>query len=152
MLQSVLSCKTRNKKFIKWISAFAHAWRRLFSRKRKQAPSSMRKCADSHHSALAQSLIRAFTLCWNILWYPMILFADSVCPDQTAQIRRLILTFAVRICQKTCFRMAWPKWCTAEGRCSEEWNWPPFSSTRFHIRPLSVAFKFHVHLSIMWLG
>ena len=30
----------------------------------------------------------------------MFLYADSECPDQTAQIRSLICTFAVRICQK----------------------------------------------------
>ena len=30
---------------------------------------------------IAQSLIRAFALHWNILQYPMIMFADSEGPD-----------------------------------------------------------------------
>ena len=33
-----------------------------------------------------------------ILWFPMILLADSEGSDQTARIRRLIWAFAVRIC------------------------------------------------------
>ena len=37
----------------------------------------------------------------------MILLADSEGPDQTARMRRLIWAFAVRICSKTHFRMAW---------------------------------------------
>ena len=41
-----------------------------------------------------------------LLWIPMILLVDSEGPDQTARMRRLILTFVVRICPKTCFRMA----------------------------------------------
>ena len=44
----------------------------------------------------------------NILQYPMILLADSVDPDQTARMRRLIWAFAVRICQKMRFRVARP--------------------------------------------
>ena len=40
----------------------------------------------------------------------MILFADSEGPDQTARMRSLIRAFAVRICPKTCFRMARPDW------------------------------------------
>ena len=36
----------------------------------------------------------------------MILLADYEGPDQTAQMRRLIWTFAVRIYPKTRFRMA----------------------------------------------
>ena len=38
----------------------------------------------------------------------MILLADSEGPDQTAQMRRLILAHAVRIWLKTRFRMARP--------------------------------------------
>ena len=38
----------------------------------------------------------------------MILLADSESPDQTARMRRLIWTFAVRICPKTRFGMARP--------------------------------------------
>ena len=60
------------------------------------------KCADSHYPAC---LVRAFALHWNILQYPMILFADNEGPDQTARMRRLIWAFAVLICPKT--RFAW---------------------------------------------
>ena len=60
------------------------------------------KCAESH-PAHAQRLIRAFALHWSSLWCPMILFADSEGPDQTARMRRLIWAFDVHICPKTCF-------------------------------------------------
>ena len=36
----------------------------------------------------------------------MILLEDSECPDQTAPMRRLTWTFAVRLCPKTHFCMA----------------------------------------------
>ena len=52
--------------------------------------------ANSDHSAHAQSIIRAFALHSYILKYPMILFADSEGPDQTARPRSLICAFAVR--------------------------------------------------------
>ena len=48
------------------------------------------KCVDSHYPAHAQSLIRAFVFHWNILYCPMILFAGSEEPDQTAWMRSLI--------------------------------------------------------------
>ena len=38
----------------------------------------------------------------------MILLADSEGPDQTVRMRSLIWAFAVRICLKTYFHMAWP--------------------------------------------
>ena len=41
-----------------------------------------------------------------ILSCPMILLADSEGPDQTAHPRSLIWAFTVRICPKTCFRIA----------------------------------------------
>ena len=44
----------------------------------------------------------------TFLYYPMILFAGSEGPDQTARMRRLIWAFAVRICSKTRFCMAPP--------------------------------------------
>ena len=53
---------------------------------------------DSHHATHARGLIRAFALLWNILYYPMILFMDSECPDLTSRMRRLIWACAVRIC------------------------------------------------------
>ena len=53
----------------------------------------------------------------------MIPLADSEGPDQTARMRRLISTFAVRICPKTRFRIARPIyefidifWCLHENR------------------------------------
>ena len=46
---------------------------------------------------------RPFTLHSYILWYPMILLADSDGPDQTAWMRRLIWAFAVRMCPKDTF-------------------------------------------------
>ena len=55
---------------------------------------------------MRKSLIQTFSRHWNILLYPMILFADSERPDQTARIRRLISAFALRVCPKTRFRMA----------------------------------------------
>ena len=36
--------------------------------------------------------------------YPVILFAESEGPDQTARMRRLILAFAVRLCPEIHFR------------------------------------------------
>ena len=53
------------------------------------------------------SCIQAFALHSYILQYPVILLADSECPDQTAQMCRLILTFCC-ICPKTHFRIAHP--------------------------------------------
>ena len=43
---------------------------------------------------------------WCILYYPMLLLADSEGPDQTAHLHSLIRAFAVRIYHKTQFRMA----------------------------------------------
>ena len=57
---------------------------------------------------LRKSTIRAFVLHSYSLQYTMIRLADSEGPDQTARMRRLIWTFAVRMCPRTHFRMAWP--------------------------------------------
>ena len=77
--------------------------------KRKKCLRACAKCADSDHSAHAQSLIRAFALHCNILRYSMILFLDCEGPDQTAHAHSLIWAFAVRIRPKTRFRLARPK-------------------------------------------
>ena len=45
----------------------------------------------------------------------MSLLADSKGPDQTARMRRLIWAFAVRICPKKRFRIAWPYVLTVHG-------------------------------------
>ena len=63
---------------------------------------------DPDQPAEIYSLIRNFAILRYIVQYPMILYADSEGPDQTAHSRSLIWTFAVRICPKTCFRMARP--------------------------------------------
>ena len=52
-----------------------------------------------------------FALHSYILVYPWILLTDSEGPDQTARLRSLIWTFAVRICPKTRFRIARPIYC-----------------------------------------
>ena len=77
----------------------------------RQAKKCLRTCAkyaNSDHPAHAQSIIRAFALHSYIPRYPMKLLADREGPDQTARMRRLILTFAVRICPKTRFHFARP--------------------------------------------
>ena len=61
------------------------------------------------HTAHSQSLIRAFALRENIIWYLVILFADSEGPDQTAHTHRLIWAFAVHIGPKIRFCMVRPK-------------------------------------------
>ena len=48
-----------------------------------------------------QTIIYAFALQSYILWYQMILLADSVGPDQTARMRSLIWAFAVCNCLNT---------------------------------------------------
>ena len=70
-------------------------------------PSSMHKLC-SHIIMHMCKYHTGIALYWNILKYPMILFADSEGPDQTAWMHRLIWVFAICICQKTCFRMALP--------------------------------------------
>ena len=72
------------------------------------------KCTDSDNTAQAQRIIRAFALHSCILQYPTILLADSGGPDQTARIRRLIWTFAVRIFPKTSFTWHSPNRRNAE--------------------------------------
>ena len=54
----------------------------------------------------AQSITQAFALHLYILQYPLILFADSEGPDQTAQMCRVIWTFAVCIFPNTGFCIA----------------------------------------------
>ena len=54
-------------------------------RQAKKCLQTCEKCADSDPPAHAQSIIRAFAFHSYILWYPMILLADSEGPDQTAQ-------------------------------------------------------------------
>ena len=49
--------------------------------------------------------------CGDLFSIDTFLFLDSKGPDQTARMRRLLWTFAVRICPKTYFRMAWPLKC-----------------------------------------
>ena len=56
----------------------------------------------------AQNLIWAFALHWYILELPMNLLAVIEGSDQTARMRMLIWSFAVRICPKTHFRMMRP--------------------------------------------
>ena len=63
------------------------------------------KCTDSDLSRTSAE--SHLGLCSYILQYPMILLADSEGSDQTVQMRRLILAFAVRGRLKTHFRMAW---------------------------------------------
>ena len=65
--------------------------------KRKKCLRACAQCADSHHPAPTQNIIRAFTFRLYIMRYPMILLADSGCLDQTTRMRGLILAFAVRI-------------------------------------------------------
>ena len=97
------------------------------------------QCAHLHHPA--QSFIRAFSLHWNILLYPMILFAESECPDQTVRMRRLIWAFAVRICPNTCFPMARPMYmymyywvvCYSQFWCGVCWSLLSFQSFGYHV-------------------
>ena len=70
--------------------------------KRKKCLSACAKCAIKS-SCHAQGLIRAFARHWYNL---MILLADNAGSDQCARMRKLIRAFAVRICQKTGFRIA----------------------------------------------
>ena len=51
-------------------------------------------------------LIRAFVLQSYILWYLMILLADSAGPDQTAHLRSLIWAFAVCPCPEGMFSLS----------------------------------------------
>ena len=46
-------------------------------------------------------MIRAFALHRYILYYPVVLLADSEGSDQPARMRRLIWALAVRICLNT---------------------------------------------------
>ena len=61
--------------------------------------------SGSDHPAhvLSKPLLSIHTFC-GIEWF--CLLADTEGPDQPAQMRRLIWAFAVRICPKTCSRMA----------------------------------------------
>ena len=78
-----------------------------------------RKCVFEHaqnaqiHPTQSQSLVRAFDLHWCILYCPMILLTDNEGPDQTARMRRLIGTFAVRKCgpyeSNACYHLMWNK-------------------------------------------
>ena len=64
-------------------------------KKKKNALEDAAKCVDSDHLEHEQSTIRVFNL-----------LADSEAPYQSAQMRRVIWAFAVRLCSKTRFRMA----------------------------------------------
>ena len=54
------------------------------------------KSAVSDHPAHTRSTIQAFTLHSYILYYPMIVLADSEGPDETSRMRSLIRAFVVR--------------------------------------------------------
>ena len=66
------------------------------------------KATDSDHPWQWQSIFQAFALNSYFLWYPMILLGNNEGADQTAWMCRLIWTFSVHICLKTCFCVAWP--------------------------------------------
>ena len=51
-------------------------------------------------------LIRNLAIFCSVLQYPLISYAGSECPDQTARKRSLIRAFAAPICPKSRFQMA----------------------------------------------
>ena len=75
----------------------------------RQAKKCLRACAKStgsdspHACAKSHSDICSPLIHSNL----MILYADNEGPNQTARMRSLIWTFAVRICPKTLFCMEW---------------------------------------------
>ena len=56
-----------------------------------------------HMRKVSSGFFLSIDAIYSIQWF---LFEDNQGPDQTAQMRRLIWVFSVRICLKTCFRMA----------------------------------------------
>ena len=55
------------------------------------------KWADSSHPAQAQNIVRACALYSYIMWYTMILIADSECTDQAARKRTINTMMGLRI-------------------------------------------------------
>ena len=62
----------------------------------------------SDRPARLHKLARVLKLCIEQVAYCTIYEANNKGADQTAQMRRLICTFVVRIWHKTHFRMSWP--------------------------------------------
>ena len=74
----------------------------------------------------------------------MILLADIEGPDQTARLRRLIWAFAVSICPKTTFHMAWSTWWSRQRHKCCKVRKRPFG----HTRP--VKYQTSLHIRVNW--
>ena len=90
-----------------WRSSY-HCMSHIWAASSELVPSSMRKMCGFTPSCTCSKSHPEIQYSSPLMQYPMILFADSEGPNQTARMRRLIWAFAVCICHKTRFRMERP--------------------------------------------